>query len=60
MNNTTLILVLAVGGIAVYALTRDKQKSTETIVIKQKELSTWEKAGGLAGDAANWAAKTWG
>ncbi len=52
MNNTTLILVLAVGGIAVYALTRKPAQSTERVIVKQKELSIWEKAGGLAGELA--------
>lgn len=54
MNNTTLILILAVGGIAVYAITRKPAVSTDTVVIKERKLSGWEKAGGIVGDVKDW------
>ena len=48
MDNTQLILLLAVGGLGFYVLSKDRQEPEvrQEIVLKERELSAGEKLGG--------------
>ena len=52
MDNTQLILLLAVGGLGFYVLSKDRQEPEveERIVMKERKLSKSEALGGAVGN----------
>lgn len=46
MDNTTVLLMLAIGGVAVWAMTRKPEVRVETVRIEPAKLTTGQKIGG--------------
>ena len=49
MDNTQLIILLAVGGLGFYVLSRREQEPKERIVLQERKLTRSEQIGGAIG-----------